>query len=64
MTQSIKFPGLGQASGIIGVLFIIGLVTFKYVDVQLGWGAIKLSIFFAVAYAFCGLLGILKKLLK
>ena len=64
MVQNINFPGFGATSGIIGLLFIIGMLTWKYVDIYWGLLAIKLSIFFGGMYAFCGLLGIIKKLVK
>ena len=61
MTQRLNFGSLG-ATGIIGVLFIIGVVlVLTGIDPGLGYFAIGASVLIGIVYAGLGAVGIMKR---
>lgn len=61
--QSFSWGGLMKASGIIGVLFIIGMILYlTHIGDVLGIIAIAASVLIGIIYALLGIYGILKRL--
>jgi hypothetical protein len=62
MTQKLIIGNL-KGSGIVGVLVVVGLISYFVIDSTLGKIAISSAIVLAIIYGFLGALGIVKKVL-